>query len=218
MQNNQLEILEIITNKFKEIDQIIGNVSLMGYQFGILPALSVSIFLVLILLFFLKRKRKGRAVPQAEPEPAIIEETIEPIDEAKEIGEESIVEFFLNIYKIQLGETQLARGRFKLLDSVVVDARRTYELEVFHNKQWVSRRMSVGLAGDDSASRSKCFTVIYDDRFVIKVPQKPITNFENYITAIEADQEIVKKDGFDGLLARMEEKIRELRSEPAEAG
>ena len=31
-------------------------------------------------------------------------------------------------------------------------------------------------------------------------------------------QEIVKKDGFDGLLARMEEKIRELRSEPAEAG
>jgi serine/threonine protein kinase len=193
MQNNQLEILEIITNKFKEIDQIIGNVSLMGYQFGILPALSVSIFLVLILLFFLKRKRKGRSVPQAEPPPAIIEETIEPIDEAKEIGEESIVDFFLNIYKIQLGETQLARGRFKLLDSVVVDARRTYELEVFHNKQWVSRRMSVGLAGDDSASRSKCFTVIYDDRFVIKVPQKPITNFENYITAIESDQEIVKK-------------------------
>ena len=31
-------------------------------------------------------------------------------------------------------------------------------------------------------------------------------------------QEIVKKDGFDGLLARMEEKIRELRSKPAGAG
>ena len=31
-------------------------------------------------------------------------------------------------------------------------------------------------------------------------------------------QEIVKKDGFDGLLAKIEEKIRELRSEPAEAG
>ena len=31
-------------------------------------------------------------------------------------------------------------------------------------------------------------------------------------------QEIVKKDGFEGLLAKMEEKIRELRSEPAEAG
>ncbi|MDP4980267.1 MAG: hypothetical protein NWQ21_12520 [Desulfobacterales bacterium] len=193
MQNNHLEILEIITNKFKEIDQILGNVSLMGYQIGILPALSISIFLVLILLFFLKRKRKGRAVPQAEPPPAIIEETIEPIDEAKEIDEESIVEFFLNIYKIQLGETQLARGSFKLLDSVVVDTRRTYELQVFHDKQWVSRRMSVGLAGDESASRSKCFTVIYDDHFVIKVPQKPITNFENYITAIESDREIVKK-------------------------
>lgn len=193
MQNNHLEILEIISNKFKEIDQILGNVSLMGYQIGILPALSISIFLVLILLFFLKRKRKGRAVPQAEPPPAIIEETIESIDEAKEIDEGSIVEFFLNIYKIQLGETQLARGSIKLLDSVVVDTRRTYELQVFHDKQWVSRRMSVGLAGDDSASRSKCFTVIYDDHFVIKVPQKPITNFENYITAIESDREIVKK-------------------------
>ena len=31
-------------------------------------------------------------------------------------------------------------------------------------------------------------------------------------------QEIVKKDGFDGLLAKMEEKIRELKSAPAEAG
>ena len=31
-------------------------------------------------------------------------------------------------------------------------------------------------------------------------------------------QEIVKKDGFDGLLARMDEKIRELRSKPAGAG
>jgi serine/threonine protein kinase len=193
MQNNHLEILEIITNKFKEIDQIFGNASLMGYQIGILPALSISILLVLILLFFLKRKRKERAVPQAEPPPVIIEETIEPIDEAKEIDEESIVEFFLNIYKIQLGETQLARGSFKLPDSVVVDTRRTYELQVFHDKQWVSRRMSVGLAGDESASRSKCFTVIYDDHFVIKVPQKPITNFENYITAIESDREIVKK-------------------------
>jgi len=193
MQNNHLEILEIITNKFKEIDQILGNVSLMGYQIRILPALSISIFLVLFLLFFLKRKRKESAVPKAEPPPVIIEETIEPIDEAKEIDEESIVEFFLNIYKIQLGETQLARGSFKLLDSVVVDSRRTYELQVFHDKQWVSRRMSVGLAGDESASRSKCFTVIYDDHFVIKVPQKPITNFENYITAIESDREIVKK-------------------------
>lgn len=193
MQNIHLEILETITNKFREIDLILGSVPLAGYQIGILPALSISIFLVLILLFFLKRKRKGRAVPRAEPPPAIIAETIEPTDEAKETDEERIVEFFLNIYKIQLGETQQSRGRFKLLDSVVVDTRRTYELQVFHDKQWVSRRMSVGLAGDDSASRSKCFTVIYDHHFVIKVPQKPITEFEEYITAIESNREIVRK-------------------------
>jgi phospholipid transport system substrate-binding protein len=31
-------------------------------------------------------------------------------------------------------------------------------------------------------------------------------------------QEIVKRDGFDGLLAKMEEKIRELKGEPAVAG
>lgn len=31
-------------------------------------------------------------------------------------------------------------------------------------------------------------------------------------------REIVKKDGFDGLLAKMEEKIRELKGEPAVAG
>ena len=193
MQNNHLEILEIIPNKLKEIDEVLGNVSLLGYQIGILPALSIFIFLGLILLFLLKRKRKGRVAPQEAVPPAIIEETVEQIDEVKEIDEESIVDFFLNIYKMQLGETQLARGRFKLLDSAVIDTRRTYELEVFHDKQWVSRRMSVGLAGDDSASRSKCFTVIYDDHFVIKVPQKPITNFENYITAIESDRKIVKK-------------------------
>jgi serine/threonine protein kinase len=193
MQFNHLDVLEIITNKFREVDHVLTNVPLIGHHPVILPALSGSFFLAIIGLFFWKRKRKGKAATPKEPSPALVEEMIEPLDEAKEIDEGSIVEFFLNIYKIQLGETQQAKGRFELLDASVVGAARTYELHVFHDRQWVSRRMSVGLAGDDSTSRSKCFTVIYDEHFVIKVPRKPITDFDTYITAIESDREIVKK-------------------------
>jgi serine/threonine protein kinase len=53
--------------------------------------------------------------------------------------------------------------------------------------------MTIGRAGDDSASRSKCFHVIYDDHFVVKIPQKPIMNFAAYISAIESDHRIVRR-------------------------
>jgi len=54
-----------------------------------------------------------------------------------------------------------------------------------------------------------------DQWLVYDVIIEGISLISNYRSSY---QEIVKKDGFDGLLARMEEKIRELRSKPAGAG
>ena len=55
-----------------------------------------------------------------------------------------------------------------------------------------------------------------DDHWLVyDVKVEGVSLISNYRSSY---QEIVKRDGFDGLLAQMEEKIRELKSAPAEAG
>ncbi|MFZ0611877.1 MAG: hypothetical protein WAM73_06555 [Desulfobacterales bacterium] len=193
MQMSQFDFLEKILNKFKEIDTIWRSLPLIGRHIDPLAALGFLLLLILMALFLVKRKRKEKTVLQNEPPPEKIAEPVEPSVEVKEIDEDGIVDFFLNIYKVQLGGTPQTKGHFKLLDTGAANTRRTYELTVLRDKQRASRRMSVGLLGEDSASRSQCFTVIFDNHYVIKAPRNPITNFEHFITAIESDRKIVKK-------------------------
>ncbi|MFZ0240197.1 MAG: hypothetical protein WAL90_01025 [Desulfobacterales bacterium] len=192
MQLSQFDFFEKILNKFKEIDITWRSLPLIGRHIDPLAALVFFTLLILLVLFLVKRKRTEITIPQNDP-PQKTAEFIEPIAEAKDINEDGIVDFFLNIYKVQLGGTPQTTGHFKLQETGAAQTRRTYELTVLHDKQRASRRMSVGLVGEDSASRSQCFTVIYDNHYVIKVPRSPITNFDHFIAAIEADRKIVKK-------------------------
>lgn len=193
MQVSRFDFFEKFFNKFNEIGTSWKSLPLIGGHIGLLAAIVFSLLILLMVLFLVKRKRKEKTVPRDERPLEIIAARSEPSAEAKEVNEDGIVDFFLNIYKVQLGGTPQTKGHFKLVDSGGGHSRRTYELTVLHDKQRASRRMSVGLAGEDSASRSQCFTVIYDNHYVIKAPRKPITNFEHYITAIESDRKIAKK-------------------------
>ncbi len=193
MHMSQLEIVAKILNKFKEIDTLWRGLPLIGRHIDPLAALVIFFLLILMVLFLVKRNRKEKIVFRNEPPPAKPAEPIEPVVAAKEINEDGIVDFFLNIYKVQLGGTPQTTGHFRVLDTGAAGMHRTYELTVMHDKQRASRRMSVGLLGDDSASRSQCYTVIYDNHYVIKAPRNPITDFEHFITAIESDRKIVKK-------------------------
>ena len=180
--------------RFKEIDQLLAQTPVTGDYTTVVVLAGLGVILLLILAL-LSRKRRAPVpvVEEDDPPEEITEDMFEPIEEEVEIHQDDIVEFFLRIFKVQLGEPKEADSKFEQLESGAGSAQKTYELQVFHNKQWVSRRMTIGLAGDDSASRSKCFHVIYDDHFVVKIPQKPIMNFAAYISAIESDHRIVRR-------------------------
>ena len=58
---------------------------------------------------------------------------------------------------------------------------------------WAKRRMTIGPLGEDAGSKSKCYYVIYDVHMVVKVPAKPVTDFEYYIGSIKKEVAIVNK-------------------------
>lgn len=192
---NQLHFFDKVLRTIKEINSWLAEVPVTGVYTGWLVLL-LLIFVVLLTawLSIRRRKRLRRATSAEELQEVFAEEISESIEEDAEINRENIVEFFLIVFRAQLGAPKDARVNFKPLDETGSgNGNTTYELQVFHDKQWVSRRMTVGLVGDDATSRSKCFHVIYDDHFIIKIPRNPITGFETYIAAIESDQKIVKK-------------------------
>ena len=160
------------------------------------PWLMVVFPVCIILLFVWRRYRqKTRADEDPIDELNGVEELLveEVPDEPVVVDEQKIAHFFLNLYKVQLGASKDASFKLDLLESESTADRKTFELQVLHNKQWAVRRMTVGPLGSETTSRSKCFYVIFDHHLVIKVPQKPIYDIKDYLKTIEADQKIVEK-------------------------
>jgi serine/threonine protein kinase len=104
-----------------------------------------------------------------------------------------IIQFFLNLFKAQLGVPENAATSFKLIGKQSTGSRYIYELTVEDDGKQDSRRMSVGTLGEDSGSKSKCYDVIYDDHIVVKIPPIPTTDFAKYIKSINADRLIANR-------------------------
>ncbi len=103
---------------------------------------------------------------------------------------EKIVLFFFNIYLQQLKAKRKDRYHYQQIDIKGPLNTTVYEFRVNINGQWQSRRISLGRIGEDSGARSKCFYVIYDDHFVVKIPPEPVTDINEYIQSIRADRQI----------------------------
>jgi hypothetical protein len=184
----------VILEKYTEIDQLLRQIPVVGeYAWFILIALAVVMFG--LLLKFVMRRKKTRPVKAPSSTPAVAEEAPQEVTEevTREIDQESIAGFFLKLYKVQLGEPKSAKSELKPSDPDATGSKTTYELRVRQKNGWASRRMTVGMAGGENASRSTCYHVIYDDHLVVKIPHTPETDFDTYLGAIEADQKIVKK-------------------------
>ena len=117
--------------------------------------------------------------PRQEPEPAT--------------DKERILRFFFNLFKQQVGADQNAPTTLALVESRPICPNETYEMRVMHRKDWVSRRMSIGLLGQGGGSRSKCYYVIYDTHMVLKIPAESIQAFTAYRGRIKAEAHIVER-------------------------
>lgn len=104
-----------------------------------------------------------------------------------------LVHYFLNLYRHQLGAGPEAPAEFVQIAAASSGPERVYELRVKSGGDWVKRRMTIGPIGEDSGSRSKCYYVIFDRHLVVKIPSKPIVDFEHYISGIKKEGHIVEQ-------------------------
>jgi hypothetical protein len=123
---------------------------------------------------------------------------VKPSAAAKEAGQEmpnraDVVRFFLGLFRHQLGIAPELPAEFVQLPSVLSGPKQIYELRVKNRGEWIKRRMTLGPLGEDSGSRSKCYYVIFDQHLVVKIPPKPIKNFEDYVASIKKERHIVER-------------------------
>lgn len=162
-----------------------------------IPFWVLLILLALTGVNWVSRKRSGKIEPL--PDKIIVEEGVEELPKEADVAKggdynrDVVVRFFLNIYKIQLGALKTAPAKYEPVQTINVWPKRVYELSVFHEGDWVSRRMTIGPLGDDGVSKSICYYVIYDDHLVVKIPPEPITDFNEYLSCIKADMRIARR-------------------------
>jgi len=100
-----------------------------------------------------------------------------------------ILHFFLNIYKTQMNASGNS-GEFVPVAFPDEDADTIYEFRVKRNSRWFTRRMTIGPLGEDTGSKSQCYKIIYDDVLVVKIPPRPVPDFDSYIESIRMEREI----------------------------
>ena len=105
---------------------------------------------------------------------------------------EKIVEFFLNLYNIQLKGPEKTSRSFRLIEPLQ-NTTFTYELRLKHSGKWVSRPMGIMPIGEETGRKSQCFKVIYDDVLVVKIPLNPIKDFEKYVSLIRNERNVARK-------------------------
>ena len=179
------ESFETEINQLFKKNNISVDLNLAQYVF----LLGLPLFLT--VLFFTRRSAKKRPEFVAEVKDSLAH------PEKKENDEVStridIVCFFLNLFKQQIGAEPDAPVEYVSLTSKNSGPNQIYELRVKHMEDWTKRRMTIGPLGEESGSKSKCYYVIYDVHMVVKIPAKPVTDFEQYIESIKKEVQIVNK-------------------------
>lgn len=104
-----------------------------------------------------------------------------------------IVHFFLEIFRQQVEAPPDAPTEIVPLTASPKSPMLLFELRVKHRHEWVKRRMTIGPLGESSGSKSKCYYVIFDRHLVVKIPPKPIRDFEEYVAGIRKEHRIVER-------------------------
>jgi serine/threonine protein kinase len=174
-----------LLNQFFKKRNISAELNLTQYIF------LLGLLAFLLILFFFKRSAKTKPQPVVE-----VNETVAPPEE--KVTDEvptriDVVCFFLNLFKQQIGADPDAPVEYVPLMSKSSGPNHIYELRVKHMEDWAKRRMTIGPLGEESGSKSKCYYVIYDQHMVVKIPAKPVTDFEKYIESIKKEVHIVNK-------------------------
>lgn len=130
--------------------------------------------------------------------PKTVPESNVPVLKKKEEDQDTsdtirIVKFFLELFRLQTGAAPDAASNMFPVEAKTIGSNQIYQLRILHNGEWVKRRMSIGPLGEESGSKSKCYYVIYDVHIVVKIPPRPLNDFQAYIDGIKNEGRIVDK-------------------------
>lgn len=183
---------QFFNHRLHDLSPLLRRVALSTATWPIHPA-AAAVPLVLVLLLMTLRRGCGRRLATrtaASPAGVSPPPRTPATDELPRRAD--VVRFFLNLYRHQLGASADAPAEFIHLPSGS-GANRTYELRVKHHADWIKRRMSIGPLGEDSGSKSTCYYVIFDQHLVVKIPPKPIRNFEDYVAGLKKERHVVAR-------------------------
>jgi serine/threonine protein kinase len=170
------------------IDPLFQDGAAIMHQVKVHPWVTTAVLVFGVLLFSVRfvrsRYRKKPAPPKAPVSKEVVHELPNRTD---------IVRFFLNLYRHQVGAGPETPAEFIQLTAVSTAPNLVYELRVKHGGDWVKRRMTIGPLGEDSGSKSKCYIVIFDQHLVVKIPPKPVRDFEEYVASIKKEGHIVER-------------------------
>ncbi|MFP4032866.1 MAG: hypothetical protein ACLFTV_15005 [Desulfococcaceae bacterium] len=106
---------------------------------------------------------------------------------------QQIIEFFLNLYRHQMRAVKRPAQYREVEGASGPGAEAIYELRLKQEDGWRTRRMSLGPLAEESGSKSRCYKVIYDELLVVKLPPRPVENFDRYLEHLRREQEIAAR-------------------------
>ena len=168
-------------------DPLLQDGAAITHQVKVHPGITTAVLVFGVLLFsvrFVRSRFRKKPAPKIAP---VLKEAVPELPNRNDI-----VRFFLNLYRHQVGASPDALCDFVQLPSGP-SRNLVYELRVRHENEWVKRRMTIGPLGEESGSKSKCYYVIFDQHLVVKIPPRPIRDFEEYVASIKKEGHIVER-------------------------
>lgn len=161
---------------------------------GVIPlfVLIALLFCFRIILAMKRQFKRSETVEVSHETPAAPEASVIVEDPDLEL-KDSIVKFFLDIYRHRLRALKGDPAEIRLVDAQSFAPNYIYELRVMKSGDWYTRRMTIGPIGEETGSRSKCFYVIYDYHIVIKIPPTPINDLNKYTEILKKERTIVRQ-------------------------
>ncbi len=105
-----------------------------------------------------------------------------------------LLRYFVNLFRLHVTGKNDPSDTVRVIPvSEKAGGESIYEFKIRYRSAWKSRRMSIEPLGEKVESKSRCYKVIYDDMLVIKIPPRPITDFEAYLNQINREHFIVTR-------------------------
>ena len=109
----------------------------------------------------------------------------------------AILRFLLRFFRLQLGAAGQSNGKYLPEDYGASGPIYTYRLSIEHDGKYRWRNASISMLGEGGGSKNRCYRVVFDTIWVIKIPPNPIKTFDDYISGIAAEKKYCRSS-FNG--------------------